>query len=351
MPHFTIHQNPGLIDLAAFTTFGVNSKPATASPIGYFGTGLKYAIAVLARHKCPVTLWRGDEPHIFEAREMSFREKEFLQLYMRRQRGATSRWMATALPFTTELGKNWELWMAYRELHSNALDEGGETFEDIGATASGHPLATRIVVEGEAYHQIHRAASTIFLKTDVAPPEPGLSNRVRMLAEPSRHFFYRGLRVADSRLPCIMTWDIHNTLTLTEDRTIANYYMVEYYVAGFVMQSKDRSLIERVLRAPDDTFEASITWDSWKDSFPPTQEFISCARIYARRGAATIIIRDADRAQARSTDLRSDWRKDLAQALRGTDQALASRYMWEHKAELATILERAIERDKQTEIF
>ena len=54
-----VHSTPGLIDLRAFTTFGVNSKPNSKNPIGYFGTGLKYAVAVLARHKCPVTVWIG----------------------------------------------------------------------------------------------------------------------------------------------------------------------------------------------------------------------------------------------------------------------------------------------------
>jgi hypothetical protein len=38
---------PGLIDLEAVFTFGVHAKE-TENPIGYFGTGLKYAIVTLA---------------------------------------------------------------------------------------------------------------------------------------------------------------------------------------------------------------------------------------------------------------------------------------------------------------
>ena len=120
-----IHETIGLIDSRAFTTFGINAKPSTNSPIGYFGTGLKYAIAVLVREGLKVTVWIGTEPHEFYCEPSNFRGKDFSLIRMRRQRGVTRKWMATDLPFTTELGKNWKLWMALRELHSNTLDENG----------------------------------------------------------------------------------------------------------------------------------------------------------------------------------------------------------------------------------
>ena len=42
-----VHENLGLIDPRAFTTRGLNAKPNTKSPIGYFGTGLKKALKLL----------------------------------------------------------------------------------------------------------------------------------------------------------------------------------------------------------------------------------------------------------------------------------------------------------------
>ena len=48
----TVHFiTPTDLPLDAFTTFGVNHKPNTDSPIGYFGTGLKYVVAIVARQK------------------------------------------------------------------------------------------------------------------------------------------------------------------------------------------------------------------------------------------------------------------------------------------------------------
>ena len=336
MPRYTIHQNPGLIDLKAFTTFGVNSKPQASSPIGYFGTGLKYAIAVLARHRCPTTLWIGETPHIFEARETTFRDKQFLQLYMRRQRGPTSRWFAQELPFTTELGKNWELWMAYRELHANALDEQGTTCQEPGDETdvpTGIAGMTRIIVKGEAYAQIHAQASEIFLDSN-AKPQDG----IRLLRTPSRYAYYRGLRVAEHHKPAIMTWDIHHRMTLTEDRTLAATYMLQYYAAGHILRSTDRDLIQSALRASEETFEGSIDWDSYRTSFPPSQEFIQVARTYGRSKHTTVIVTEANRAECKG--LQSNWQATLSKAIENDFKDAAWQIITEHKHELLSILSK-----------
>ena len=57
MIHF---RNPGAIDLRALTTFGLSSK-AGQDKIGRFGTGLKYATAVIARHGGAMTITSGGE--------------------------------------------------------------------------------------------------------------------------------------------------------------------------------------------------------------------------------------------------------------------------------------------------
>jgi len=49
-----IFHNQGELDIRAVTTFGLSVKK-NDNPIGYFGTGLKYAIAALpksAKHSC-----------------------------------------------------------------------------------------------------------------------------------------------------------------------------------------------------------------------------------------------------------------------------------------------------------
>src|ERR1700733_12022356 len=49
-----VFENYGEIEIDAITTFGVSVKEGP-NPIGFFGTGLKYAVAVLLRHGCKVS--------------------------------------------------------------------------------------------------------------------------------------------------------------------------------------------------------------------------------------------------------------------------------------------------------
>lgn len=39
MPRVVVFKTPGHIPLEAFTTFGINSKPNSLNPIGFFGSG------------------------------------------------------------------------------------------------------------------------------------------------------------------------------------------------------------------------------------------------------------------------------------------------------------------------
>ena len=140
-----IFSNPGLIDPRLITVLGVNVKEGT-SPIGFFGTGLKYAISVLLRNQCSIHIYAGQDAYAFSTREETIRGKTFSVVHMNDQ----------PLGFTTELGKNWKPWMALRELYSNAKDEGGDwRLGDL--SPKDLPGNTVIVVDGtdalDAYAQ------------------------------------------------------------------------------------------------------------------------------------------------------------------------------------------------------
>ena len=89
-------QNLGLIDIRGITTFGVCVKE-TKTPIGYFGTGLKYAIAIALRHGCKVSMWSGNTEHKFKVKKRKMRGQPIEVVFMGK----------IELPFTVELGKNW----------------------------------------------------------------------------------------------------------------------------------------------------------------------------------------------------------------------------------------------------
>lgn len=340
------HRTPGLIDIRAFAVMGLNSKPNAQNPIGYFGTGLKYAVAVLIRQGCSVTVWVGTEPHVFYGEKTTFRDKDFLQLRYRRQRGLTARWMSSELPFTTELGKNWELWMAFRELHSNTLDEGGETrLADNGET--GEDGFTKIIVEGDAYREVFDDRGRIFL--DPARPRlddvpEGKRPLVERLQGRSEFAYYRGLRASKLPRPSLYTWNFLALLDLTEDRTLTYPHMVPYYIAGFVMAHTDQDFLRQVMRADEDTLEGGISWDNYRDSHTISPEFLEAARKWGRPKHTVQIVRAADEREQRLKSPRpEDWRAEVLKALEAENEATWVPVIKRHKARLSGLLQASLD--------
>src|SRR5690606_673401 len=132
-------------DIEALTTLGVSVK--SEGSIGYFGTGFKFALATLLRTGHLVTIHTPNESYRFTALTRNIRGQDFQLIQMN----------GVSLGFTTEFGKNWEMWMAFRELHSNTLDEGGWTSESRGDA--------QVVIEiaGAAYTEAYHKRHEIFL--------------------------------------------------------------------------------------------------------------------------------------------------------------------------------------------
>ena len=93
-----VFENKGELDIRAIKTFGVNSKDNPASAIGYFGTGLKYALAILLRAKHVVTIITGGKKYTFGVVTSKIRNYSFDIVTMNGEE----------LGFTTELGKDWD---------------------------------------------------------------------------------------------------------------------------------------------------------------------------------------------------------------------------------------------------
>lgn len=267
-----VFKTPGMLDFKAFTHFGVNAKPNSKSPIGYFGTGLKYAIAVLIREGCKVTILRGNERWDFTTAEEAFRDKKFG--FIRCYKRGIFRTETLQLPFTTDLGKDWELWQAFRELYSNTLDEGGITcISSDGYAEVPIDGYTMILVEGSAF------AREYFEKDNTFHPKASRDRndvKVEHFLEPSKHIYYRGMRVYDLEKPAKMTYNILCQIELTEDRTAKNSYEVERLIREYIVESADIPLIKAAITAPEGSYEHRFNFDSTYRA--PSQTFRDTAR-------------------------------------------------------------------------
>ena len=245
-----VFQNKGLIDLRGITTFGVCVKPETNNPIGYFGTGLKYAIAVLLREDQKVTLWYGTRKCKFGVRKQKIRGVDFHMVQMNGE----------DLPFTTELGKNWELWMAYRELAANAMDEPGTLIGAEGIRDSGAGRTT-FIVEGDKIEAVHKERNQIFLQTEPKYAFGGLE--IHDDLDAGGWLYYKGIRVYKLAKLAMYNYNIISDLKLTEDRTLSTLSDAYIAMAEAITKCDQPALIRQLLQADQRHFESTIDYHWW----------------------------------------------------------------------------------------
>jgi hypothetical protein len=277
MARSVVFDTPGSIELRALTSIGVNTKPNSTNPIGTFGTGLKYSVAVLARLGLGMSVVVDGAVYAFYRKTERFRDADFDFIRMKKetlQRTLSSRAQYSELAYTTQYGKFWQLWQVYRELHSNTLDENGRTYvvdsiEDIEFL----PGRTYIVVTGEAFAQEYDNRDKTFLPDGATAVHA--SERLQVLDRPSKYVYYRGMRVYDLDKPAQFTYNFLRDVELTEDRTAKNSMLLRTYIEQHMLASSNSDMVRRAVNAPGDTFESDLSYTY--HSSEPTQEFIAAA--------------------------------------------------------------------------
>ena len=245
---YVIFENRGWLDDRALSVMGLNAKE-NADAIGYFGTGLKYAIAISLRQNWKMWVQPGDgEVYQIGHSVSKFRDKLFsIPTYKGRE-----------LPFTLEYGKNWLPWMAYRELRSNAMDEGGKTYADLNFPEA-QPDVVRIIIQSQELLDIHLKPDSIFFEDRQAIK---LREGMYMSTKHPGSIFYRGIFVGKHNLPGKYSYNIYETLTLNEDRTVDAYNMntALYYIAEAIEAGlKDRDMLAHFICPEENTMEGNIS--------------------------------------------------------------------------------------------
>lgn len=260
-----VFENPGEIDIRSISTFGVSVKESD-NPIGFFGTGLKYAIAVLLRADHGITIQSGETVVEFGTQRESVRGQDFDFITMSINGAAP-----LPMGFTTELGKTWELWMAYREIACNCKDEAGTAVrtQDDCAPAAG---ITRVMVTGAAFDDVHTNRRDYLLEDE---PDFVIGN-IEVRRRPSAAYYYRGVRVMNQQRASKYTYNQTSPLELTEDRTVKNPWSVQHQLAGSLLACEDEAFLYSVLTSSTDTFEGSIDFD-WS-GVTPGQTFMKVMR-------------------------------------------------------------------------
>lgn len=244
--------NKGEIDLDTIRTMGVHVK-SNDSAIGYFGTGMKFAIATLLRNNHRVVLIRGNEHIEFTARPKTIRGKEFMMVYMEEEQ----------LAFTTDLGKNWLVWQAYRELYSNCIDEAGSIKR---TPVEGSD--TIWSVTGEEIEKCHDDRGKIFLQSEA---QWMAADGVEVHRGKSKFLYYRGVRVYELPKEAMFTYNFLMPMVLTEDRTLSSLYDAIYKLGTRLPTIADPEFCTKLLNPKIEKWEDSV---SLEHCVRPSEEFL-----------------------------------------------------------------------------
>lgn len=256
------------IDLNAIAIMGVSVKVGD-NPIGFFGTGLKFSIATLLRSGCKVRLFRAGKIIDFGVEPEMIRGEEFSRITMDGEK----------LGFTTNLGRNWEPWQAFRELYCNCLDEEGV----ISDRRPEGEWGTVFEVSGEAIEAAYRAKDEIFLNT----PPIGATAAASIHHGVSRYAFYRGVRAHEHPQRSMFTYNIKHKLELTEDRTVkSGPFYIQYFASLMIPTLDDEQVIESILMAPQGTFEYNFDYSGFDSK--PSQAFMDVAYRLRRNVKASL---------------------------------------------------------------
>lgn len=255
-----IFRNQGQIDLRALTTFGLSSKSGQ-DKIGRFGTGLKYATAVIVRNGGSVSFSNGGDWKSTGTREDSFRDQSVTQITFD----------GSDLPFTTDLGRDWEVWMAFRELYSNALDEGGAVSRaDELPNNSGDE--TVIAVDLDAFEAIYFSMEEHFIGADEEPIYS--ADGFEVFKGRSRFVFYRGIAIQKLKKPAAYRYNLQGYIDLTEDRTAKYGWQVQNRIASGILACTDVSIASAACDQRNE-YEASIDYSDVADK--PSEAFLGAA--------------------------------------------------------------------------
>lgn len=244
--------NKEAIDLNAIAIMGVSVKSESA--IGYFGTGLKFALATLLRSEHKIGLICNGTKVRFGVIKENIRGEEFNRITM--QHGCDP---VEKLGFTTAMGKDWEPWQAYRELACNATDEGGFVTDDDSIAAALSDYGTVFIIEGPGIEKAHAERDSLFVSGDPLYEGP-LSKIHACKSDFEKNIFYRGVRVFELPFQTLYRYNIVQKVALTEDRTLKYPFTIDLIVSRSIAACTDARLIEKVLFAPKGYFEQSLTF-------------------------------------------------------------------------------------------
>lgn len=307
-----VFRNKGLLSLIDLTTMGDSSKREDDSKIGKFDSGLKYAIALLYRNNINFEIWSGKTKFkvgsIIKIDEVANKSKELLTIeefeipFEKGDEGLCNQCECTnygtksnntstfqcegikceetfqqhnkdcyeqvkeihTTAFSPQLGYNWKLWMAFRELYSNTLDEGGDVsfIEGLDQTDYSSIDETNIIIYScEKVENIIKNWNNYFLDPKLKSLNKDNNLKIYPNPEGTLKLYKQGILIyADKKIKARYCYD-YKYASIDERRALNDKLSFEYSLTDKICYSTNKEFITDFLsdNSPD-YYEAKLNF-------------------------------------------------------------------------------------------
>ena len=248
-------KTPTRMSLLDVTSMGDSSKRGDTTTIGQFDSGLKYAIALLLRNNVKITIKTDEDCFTFHTDVQNYgdgKEKELIVVNSVNHGDIIT-------GFAKNLGYNWELYMAFRELYSNMLDEAGDYFESEGVDFGG--VGTEIYLEFDEENPFYDIYQNRHLYVNESVSKHVITNKVSVLENKEKYLrIYKNniLVYEDKETPSFYAYNI-SFGEIDERRIINSLYAVKRDICWEIAYyCKNEEFLKEVI---SDDFQVSN--DDW----------------------------------------------------------------------------------------
>lgn len=242
-------RNTGLIEREAFTLIGASSKRDDETKIGFFGSGLKYSLAVLLRHNVGFRIFSGLNEITITSKPTDFRGKTFNQIHIDGQ----------ATGFTQEMGIDWQAWYPIREIYCNALDETQGAIEEANIMIPKESETHFYIEKCEAIREIMDNWNDYFTnrRTDVILDA---GNFKVYCGHDKKYLLYRrGVQCHKMDHQCLYHYD-DKEFEINESRTLRNTSDATYMVAHQIAKYANKEMIRNIFDNYGENIEGKFNY-------------------------------------------------------------------------------------------
>lgn len=242
-------RNAGLIEKEAFTLIGASSKRDDESKIGFFGSGLKYSLAVLLRNNIGFRIFSGLDEIEITSQKAEFRGQAFNQIFINGQ----------PTGFTHEMGIDWKAWFPIREIYCNALDEEQGAIEECSVMIPKIGETHFYIEKCEAIREIMDNWNDYFSnrRTDLVLDA---GNFKVYGGHAAKYLLYRkGVQCHQMDHSCLYHYD-DKDFEINESRTLKNTSDATYMVAAQVAKYANTEMIKNIFDNYGENIEGKFNY-------------------------------------------------------------------------------------------